>query len=204
MNVIGHFKTITKHRHEVRKLCFKIGLYWQGMTHDLSKYSFPEFIDGCRYYQGDRSPNDIQRRTEGYSSAWMHHKGRNKHHFEFWYDYEMASKKIVPMPMPDRYIKEMFCDRVAASKTYGGASYTQSSPLQYLTQSTASQKMTEDTYRKLLFLLNMLAKKGEKETLAFMRKTKVLPTSAAATEQSAVQPVEQPKQTEPASSQEQV
>ncbi|MCQ2124822.1 MAG: DUF5662 family protein [Fibrobacter sp.] len=201
---IRHFITISKHRHEVIRLCFKAGIGFQGLFHDLSKYSPTEFIPGAKYYTGTESPNNGERRDKGYSLAWMHHKGRNKHHFEFWYDYEMASKKIVPMPMPDRYIKEMFCDRVAASKTYGGASYTQSSPLQYLTQSTASQKMTEDTYRKLLFLLNMLAKKGEKETLAFMRKTKVLPTSAAATEQSAVQPAEQPKQTEPASSQEQV
>lgn len=197
---IRHFITISKHRHEVIRLCFKAGIGFQGLFHDLSKYSPTEFIPGAKYYTGTESPNNGERRDKGYSLAWMHHKGRNKHHFEFWYDYEMATKKIVPMPMPDRYIKEMFCDRVAASKTYGGASYTQSSPLQYLTQSTASQKMTEDTYRKLLFLLNMLAKKGEKETLAFMRKTKVLPTSAAATEQSAVQP----KQTEPASSQEQV
>ena len=199
---IRHFITITKHRNEVIRLCFKAGIGFQGLFHDLSKYTPTEFIPGMKYYTGKESPNNGERRDKGYSLAWMHHKGRNKHHFEFWYDYEMATKKIVPMPMPDRYIKEMFCDRVAASKTYGGSEYTQSSPLQYLTQSTASQKMTEDTYRKLLFLLNMLAKKGEKETLAFMRRTKVLPTSAAATEQPAKQPAEPSRQTEPASSQE--
>ena len=87
----------------------------------------------------------------------------------------MATKKLVPIDMPDRYIKEMFCDRVAASKTYNKAGYTQESPLQYLTKSTAKEKMTERTYRKLLYLLKMLAEKGEKETLAFMRRTKVLP-----------------------------
>ena len=105
----------------------------------------------------------------------MHHKGRNKHHFEFWYDYEMATKKIVPMDMPDRYIKEMFCDRIAASKTYNKAGYTQRSPLEYLEKSTAKEKMTENTYRKLLFLLRLLAEKGEKETLRFVRHCKVLP-----------------------------
>ena len=86
----------------------------------------------------------------------------------------MATKKIVPMDMPDRYIKEMFCDRVAASKTYNKA-YTQESPLLYLTKSTAHEKMSETTYRKLLYLLQMLAEKGEKETLRFMRRTKNLP-----------------------------
>ena len=177
---IKHFLTISKHRHEVIRLCFKAGIGFQGLFLDLSKYSPTEFIPGCKYYTGKESPNNGERRDKGYSLAWMHHKGRNKHHFEFWYDYEMATKKIVPMPMPDKYIKEMFCDRMAASKVYSGSEYTQSSPLQYLTQSTAYQKMTEDTYRKLLFLLNMLAKKGEKETLAFMKKTKVLPISEPA------------------------
>ena len=79
------------------------------------------------------------------------------------------------MDMPDRYIKEMFCDRVAASKTYNKLNYTQESPLLYLTRSSAREKMTEKTYKKLLFLLKMLAEKGEKETLSFMRRTKVLP-----------------------------
>ena len=172
---IKHFLTITKHRNEVVRLCFKAGIGFQGLFHDLSKYSPTEFIPGAKYYLGDQSPNNGERNDKGYSLAWMHHKGRNKHHFEFWYDYEMATKKLVPIDMPDRYIKEMFCDRVAASKTYNKLTYTQESPLLYLTRSTAREKMTEKTYKKLLFLLKMLAEKGEKETLLFMRRTKVLP-----------------------------
>ena len=175
MHPLKHFITITKHRNEVIRLCFKAGIGFQGLFHDLSKYSPTEFIPGAKYYMGNQSPNNGERYDKGYSLAWMHHKGRNKHHFEFWYDYEMATKKLVPIDMPDRYIKEMFCDRVAASKTYGKSSYTQESPLLYLTKSTAREKMTEKTYRKLLYLLKMLAEKGEKETLAFMRRTKVLP-----------------------------
>ncbi|OWV20116.1 catalase [Fibrobacter sp. UWB4] len=173
---IRHFITITKHRNEVVRLCFKAGIGLQGLFHDLSKYSPTEFIPGAKYYTGKESPNNGERRDTGMSLAWMHHKGRNKHHFEFWYDYDMKTKKIVPMDMPDRYIKEMFCDRVAASKTYNKKSYTQESPLQYLTKSTAHEKMTETTYKKLLFLLKKLATDGEKETLKFMRHCKELPT----------------------------
>lgn len=150
---IKHFLTITKHRNEVIRLCFKAGIGFQGLFHDLSKYSPTEFIPGARYYMGDQSPNNGERIDKGYSLAWMHHKGRNRHHFEFWYDYEMAT-----------------------SKTYNKAKYTQESPLLYLTKSTAREKMTETTYKKLVYLLKMLAEKGEKETLAFMRRTKVLPT----------------------------
>lgn len=172
---IKHFITITKHRNEVIRLCFKAGIGIQGLFHDLSKYSPVEFIAGAKFYDGSQSPNNGERKDKGYSLAWMHHKGRNKHHFEFWYDYDLVTKKIVPVPMPDRYIKEMFCDRVAASKTYNRQNYTQRSPLEYLTKSTARDKMEKRTYHKLLYLLTMLAEKGEKETLSFMKHCKVLP-----------------------------
>ena len=169
---IRHFITITKHRHEVIRLCFKAGIGLQGLFHDLSKYSPTEFIPGAIYYAGTESPNNGERRRTGMSLAWMHHKGRNRHHFEYWYDYEMNTKKLVPMDMPDRFIKEMFCDRIAASKTYNKKNYTQSSPLEYLTKSSAHEKMTNRTYKKLLFLLRMLSEKGEKETLRYMRLAK--------------------------------
>ena len=80
MNIKGHFETITRHKLLVMKYCFECGLYEQGLAHDLSKYSPTEFIPGCIYYQGDHSPNEAERAARGYSSAWLHHKGRNKHH----------------------------------------------------------------------------------------------------------------------------
>lgn len=174
LHFLGHFLTITKHRHEVIRLCFRAGIGFQGLFHDLSKYSLTEFLPGAKFYTGKESPNNGERRSYGFSLAWMHHKGRNKHHFEYWYDYEMATKKIVPVDMPDRYIKEMFCDRIAASKTYNRENYTQDSPLRYLLNSTAQEKMTDTTYRKLLFLLKMLAEKGEEKTFAFLKSHKNL------------------------------
>ena len=85
-NFIGHFRTITRHRHKVIAHCRKAGIFWQGLRHDLSKYSPSEFLPGVKYYQGTRSPNEGERDVYGYSLAWMHHKGRNKHHFEYWTD----------------------------------------------------------------------------------------------------------------------
>ena len=82
MKAWQHFKTITTHKMWVMRYCFKIGLYWQGLTHDLSKYSPTEFLVGMKYYQGDRSPNNAEREDTGMSKSWMHHKGRNKHHFD--------------------------------------------------------------------------------------------------------------------------
>ena len=178
MNLKGaawHFKTITRHRHAVIRNCAKAGILRQGLFHDLSKYLPEEFLPGAQYFQGNRSPNEQERIECGYSRAWMHHKGCNKHHFEYWTDYDPHTRRMAPVKMPLNYVIEMFCDRVAASKTYNKANYTQESPLLYLTKSTAHEKMTEKTYRKLIYLLKMLAEKGEKETLAFMRRTKVLP-----------------------------
>ena len=72
MRPLDHFKTVGQHRALVRKYCFHLGLYWQGATHDLSKYSPTEFMVGAKYFQGDRSPNNAEREDKGYSSSWLH------------------------------------------------------------------------------------------------------------------------------------
>ena len=124
-----HFKTITHHKILVAKGCFRIGLYKQGILHDLSKYTPEEFLVGAKYYQGTRSPNNAEREAIGYSTAWLHHKGRNKHHYEYWIDYSAHSipGSMAPVPMPKRYIAEMVMDRIAASKVYEGKNYTDAS-----------------------------------------------------------------------------
>ena len=125
MKPIKHFITITKHRHAVIRHGYKAGIFFQSLFHDLSKYSLSEFISGAKYYKGTKSPNEMEREIFGYSKAWLHHKGRNKHHFEYWFDYNPNTKRNEPVKMPIKYVKEMFCDRVAASKIYQGKNYTQ-------------------------------------------------------------------------------
>ena len=117
MKAWQHLKTITRHRHLVCQGCFKVGLYWQGLTHDLSKYTPVEFSVGAKYYQGNRSPNSAERLEKGYSASWMHHKGRNKHHWEYWTDLSLETMTYAPVPMPRRYLAEMVMDRIAACKT---------------------------------------------------------------------------------------
>lgn len=165
----GHLHTINKHRRLVRKHCFKCGLYFQGLTHDLSKYSPVEFFNGVKYFQGFRSPTMLERETIGYSKAWLHHKGRNKHHFEYWRDIDLVTKKYVPIAMPDNYVIEMFCDRIAASKVYLKDKYTNHSPLDYFINKDKETELHIDTRKKILFLLNMLNEKGEKETFKYIK-----------------------------------
>ncbi|MBQ9761254.1 MAG: catalase [Clostridia bacterium] len=164
-----HFATITKHRHRVIAHCFRVGIGWQGLFHDLSKYAPTEFLPGARYYQGTRSPNEREREIFGYSAAWMHHKGRNRHHFEYWNDINPATKMYEPVRMPMRYVKEMFCDRVAASKIYQGKNYTDEHPLLYFRRGNARKKMHADTADLLEGWLVMLAERGEKETFAAIK-----------------------------------
>ncbi len=166
---IKHFVTITRHRNVVIKHCFKAGIFWQGLRHDLSKYTPTEFIPGMKYYTGTRSPNEGERDKYGYSLAWIHHKGRNKHHFEYWTDYNPKSKLVEPVKMPVRYVAEMFCDRVAAGKIYKGDAYNDQSPIEYFNGGKARRVIHPETSDLLEQLLTMLAEKGEKETFAYLK-----------------------------------
>ena len=170
MNIKGHFETITRHKLLVMKYCFECGLYEQGLAHDLSKYSPTEFIPGCIFYQGDHSPNEAERAARGFSSAWLHHKGRNKHHLEYWIDYAADGSGMCGMKMPIQYVIEMFCDRVAASKTYRGAAYRDSDPYDYYAHSVDHYIIHPDTAAALEFLLRILRDEGEERAFAAARK----------------------------------
>ena len=169
-NFFGHLGTVNRHRHEVIRNSFRCGILWQGLRHDLSKYSPSEFSKGVKYFQGNRSPNDAEREDYGFSYAWMHHKGRNKHHFEYWTDYDRVTRKLEPVKMPPRYVIEMFCDRVSASKVYMKESYTDASPLEYYSRAKKTRNIHPETAAEIEFLLEMLRDKGEEETFAYIRK----------------------------------
>lgn len=168
---IKHFNTITRHRHEVIKNCFKAGIPLRGLLHDLSKYSPAEFLSGARFYEdGKRSPNEREREEYGYSKAWLHHKGRNKHHFEYWTDYDVVTKVISPIKMPSVYVTEMFCDRLAASKIYQGENYNDSHPINYFLKSKKTRLIHPETSDRIEFLLRMLERRGEEATFDYLKK----------------------------------
>ena len=177
MNAWKHFRTITHHKYLVLKGCFELGLYKQGLLHDLSKYMPSEFLVGCKYYQGTMSPNNAERMDRGYSSAWLHHKGRNKHHMEYWIDYGVARREdgreehrgICGMKMPIRYVVEMYVDRMSASKNYLKEKYTDHSPLDYYLNGRKYYILHEDTAALLELLLYMLAAKGQEHVQSFIR-----------------------------------
>lgn len=170
-NAFGHFCTINRHKWEVMKNCFRVGLYRQGLLHDLSKYSWSEFRTGVCYFDGHKSPNSVERMKNGVSPAWLHHKGRNKHHYEYWIDYDVQEPgKLTGCRMPYRYVAEMFCDRVAASKVYKGADYNDACPWEYFQPTKDSSYIHPETRRELAELLWMLKEEGEEKTFAYLKK----------------------------------
>lgn len=168
-NAIKHFKTITHHRHLVIYHAYKCGILFQGLMHDMSKYSPTEFGAGIKFYRGYKSPNEGEREKYGYSKAWIHHKGRNKHHFEYWTDYSIQSREMMPVEMPIKYVVEMFCDRIAASKVYQGKNYTSSHPLEYFLKGKSTRKIHPNTSALLEKMLRLLNDKGEDEAFSYAK-----------------------------------
>ena len=162
-NLKGHFSTITHHKMLVMKTCFKVGLYKQGLLHDLSKYTPIEFIPGVIYYQGDRSPINREKELKTCSRGWLHHKGRNLHHFEYWIDYSInpTGGKLVGMKMPKKYVAEMVIDRISASKNYLKDQYNDGSALAYYLNGKHMMLIDDETDYLSRYLLTMLDMKGE-------------------------------------------
>lgn len=156
--IIGHLNTINRHKLRVMALCFHCHLYKQGLLHDLSKYSFIELKTGFKYYQGFRSPINAQKEIEGYSMSWLHHKGRNPHHWEYWLD--QNGEGIIPIEMEFNYLAEMFCDRIAASQIYQGDQYTDFSALDYYLASRDSLTLHPNTDQQILYFLAKTAYAG--------------------------------------------
>ena len=164
-----HFATITHHRHKVIAHCFRAGIGFQGLFHDLSKYSPSEFLTGAKYYQGTRSPNAAEREEKGYSEAWMHHKGRNRHHYEYWTDMSRATGRYESVPVPRKYLAEMVMDRRAACLVYQGKDYHPGAELEYLERSREKLLLHPETLRQLHYILTMLKEQGEEKTFRYIR-----------------------------------
>ena len=172
MKWLSHLRTINAHRRLVRKYCFRLGLYRQGLLHDLSKYTPAEFRVGAKYWCGYRSPNELERLDTGISSAWLHHKGRNRHHLEYWIDYDPAAGfRMAGVEMPARYVAEMFCDRLAASKVYRGKDFDPGDPYKFYLRGKDRRLLIHPATAALLeTMLVTLRDQGEDAAFDYIRR----------------------------------
>ena len=161
-NAIKHFKLITYHKWLVFKLCCKIGEPWRGVVHDLSKYSPTEFFESVKYYIGTHSPITEAKKANGYSKAWLHHKGRNKHHAEYWFDENAPEKTPV---IPYKYAAEMICDKLAAGMAYKGKDWTKEYQLNYWEIERKKVQINEKIQQFVKAVLSQVAEQGTDKTL---------------------------------------
>ena len=103
-----NLKHIFRHKWYVLEECCKHEIVWQGIVHDLSKFSWIEFRAYADNFFGDKKRTD-------FDYAWLHHQHKNKHHWNYWV---VDQKKKTALPMPDKYLVEMFCDWKAMSRQF--------------------------------------------------------------------------------------
>jgi len=168
-NFKGHLATISKHKFMVTKYCFKCGMIKQGLLHDLSKYSPVEFWSGVRYYQGFRSPIDAEKEDIGYSLGWLHHEGRNRHHWEYWIDKDYPNRKLIALKMPFNYLLESVVDRIVACKVYNKDNYQDDAAYNFFLKGRDRYFFNEETKRQLEYLLKYLADNGEEKALHYYK-----------------------------------
>lgn len=172
-NFLKHLKTVLKHKACVAHYCFMCGLYIQGICHDLSKFSIVEFFESVKYYQGTSSPINECKKVNGYSNAWFHHRGRNKHHWEYWVD--DFEKGMIPKKMPFRYVLEMVCDFLGAGRAYMGKDFTIDAEYEWWLDKRTKAKMHSDVMTVLDKMFAQMKKHGIERVLKnkkYIRKIK--------------------------------
>lgn len=146
----------------VWKLCCMAGEPWRGFMHDWSKYSPTEFWESAKYYTGKFSPIQACKNENGYSKAWLHHKGRNKHHHEYWYDYSTNQQTLV---MPYKYAVEMICDNLAAGMVYNGKNWTNQTQLEYWVKVEEKKKVNSKISEFAKVVFTQVSQKGVKSVI---------------------------------------
>ena len=157
---LKHLRTVAKHRWVVFKQCARCGYFWQGITHDLSKLSRAEFASSARYFQGDRSPIEAQKAAMGYYAAWLHHNGRNPHHWEYWTDFDETDGHVIANKIPYRYVVEMVCDWIGAGMVYSQGKWTQSDPLTHYNKMRKGRHFHAETDRLIIFFVELIKEYG--------------------------------------------
>lgn len=167
MNYLKHLKTVLKHKLYVFKACIDCGILYQGLVHDLSKLLPTEFFSSAKYYVGSSSPIEKEKSVIGYSEAWQHHKGRNKHHWQYWLDEKNGV--VVPIKLPVKYLIELVCDWIGAGKAYS-KNWNEQEPLSYYNKLKDKLILHPETRILLEDIFTSIATDGWKETSRELKK----------------------------------
>ena len=171
-NVFKHFGLINKHKWYVFKNCCRAGIIWRGIKHDLSKYSPVEFWESVKYYTGDKSPIDNCKAENGYSAAWMHHKGRNTHHYEYYVDNMDGGGEAILMPFDD--MLELICDYLGAGQVYMGKKFSFQKEYEWWLDKSSKPLLMHPTTKYFIGLVLFILSKTENTYILNKRFLKIL------------------------------
>ena len=140
--LLAYLAYVVRHKWYVSVECFKAGILWRGLMHDMSKFRPSEFFPYARYFYNRDGTRRDRRDKSGYykptdsgdqafDHAWFLHQKRNQHHWQWWIfpddgpgyspwkpgEDTVYKLKILPMSAAAR--KEMQCDWVGAGKAQG-------------------------------------------------------------------------------------
>lgn len=164
VNFFKYLHSINSHRFKVFLLCCKCGIPFQGLTHDISKYSPTEFFEDIKYFNNKIAPVEKAKKTNGYSLSWLHHKGINKHHSEYWFDYEAPLKAPI---IPFKYCVEMICNRIVITKQKLGNKYTNMSPYYSWNKTRDNEMINRKIQSFITETFELLGAYGEKKVLNY-------------------------------------
>lgn len=166
---LKHLGKIITHKHYVFLASIEAGIPFRGLVHDLSKFSIIEFFNSAKYYSGNRSPIDNEKDVKGYSYAWLHHRGRNPHHWEYWIDNLSSGGEALKIPIT--YVKEMICDWIGAGKAYDFENWGYNTPFNRFNHlyNSGKIKIHIDTYKYIFNVLSEYAK-GDIKLSKIMKK----------------------------------
>lgn len=140
---------LVKHKYYVYIYGRQLGLgKIQLLLHDLSKFMPIEFIPYADQFYGTK-------RNPKFMEAWLHHQNVNKHHWEYWIRRHLRKTNLkmwVAEEMPDKYIKELIADWLAASKVYEGV-YPEKHKWQYINDNFEKMVFHPKTRIKILEML---------------------------------------------------
>lgn len=156
-NIIKHTSLVLRHKWYVFIYCTKLGMPLRGLKHDMSKFTPIEFWESVKYYNGKSSPIQVCKQNNGYSEAWLHHRGRNKHHLEYWVDKTAPNKTPI---IPYKYMAEMICDKLSASKVYNGKGWKNTSALEYWNKEKKIVEINKYAEGLLTEVFEQVAEKG--------------------------------------------
>ena len=161
MKIFKHLRVVMKHKFLVFCNACKMGIPWTGLIHDTSKFTPTEFLLSAKYYKGDDSPTIKEREFhDGFSHICVHHTGRNKHHWQYWIDYN--GKNMVINRIPYKHSVEYVCDIIAASKVYHPKNFKYEVVYEYFTKHMQYYVMHPATKEFIVWCVNEVIEKGFK------------------------------------------